>query len=183
MCYFVIPNAPKLSMSAASRQNDVLQMFKGETSQQVNRRHPPPPLPINQREDVFFTSQNNYFEWLRVWKMIVSERNPHNKDLFAFERAQKESFTQLIKRELEELKNIKVSLEMKVKFKKENEEGEIQCIENYFREDHPEFFSKNDDENKIKGYFEDTFEKNNNKIDQWVKEGSGWKVEKLSLST
>ena len=52
--------------------------------------------------------------------MIVSERNPHNKDLFAFERAQKESFTQLIKRELEELKNIKVSLEMKVKFKKEN---------------------------------------------------------------
>ena len=88
-------------MSAASCQNDVFQMFKGENSQQVNRRQTPPinqredventssqqvnrrhtPLPINQREDVFFTSQNNYFEWLRVWKMIVSERNPHNKDL------------------------------------------------------------------------------------------------------
>ena len=48
---------------------------------------------------------------------------------------------------------------MKVKFKKENEEGEIQYIENYFRDDHPEVFSKDDDKNKIKGYFEHTFEK------------------------
>jgi len=35
--------------------------------------------------------------------MIVSERNPHNKDLFEFAIATKESFTQLIKRELKEL--------------------------------------------------------------------------------
>ena len=48
-------------------------------------------------------------------------KKPHNKDLFEFARATKESFTQLIKRELKELKNIKVSLEMKVKFKKEEE--------------------------------------------------------------
>jgi len=87
----------------------------------------------------------------------------------------------LIKSELEELKNINVSLEMKVKFKKQNEEGEIQYIENYFREDHPEVFSINDDENKIKGYVEDTFEKINNKIDEWVTEGSGWEVEKIEL--
>ena len=51
------------NMSAASRQNYVQQMY-GENLQQV---------PPNQREDMFFTSQNNYFEWLRVWKMIVSE--------------------------------------------------------------------------------------------------------------
>jgi len=56
-------------MSAASRQNYVKQMY-GENSQQV---------PPNQRKDVFFTSQNNYFEWLRVWKMIVSEKNPTKK--------------------------------------------------------------------------------------------------------
>jgi len=87
----------------------------------------------------------------------------------------------LIKSDLEELKNIKVSLEMKIEFKKENEEREIQYIENYFREDQPEVFSINDDENKIKGYFEDTFEKINNKLDQWVKEGSGWEVEKIEL--
>ena len=108
-------------------------------------------------------------------------KKTHKKDLFAFERAQKETFTQLIKSDLEELKNIKVSLEMKIEFKKENEEGEIQYIENYFREDQPEVFSINDDENKIKGYFEGTFEKINNKLDQWVKEGSGWEVEKIEL--
>ena len=141
-------------------------MFKGENSQQVNRRQTPP---INQREEnsqqvnrrqtpPINQREKNYFEWLRVWKTIVSERNPHNKDLFAFERAQKESFTQLIKRELEELKYIKVSLDMKVKFKKEN-----------------------DDENKIKGYFKEHFRKINNKIDQWVKGGSGWEVEKIEL--
>ena len=79
------------------------------------------------------------------------------------------------------LQNIKVSLEMKVKFKKENEEGEIQYIKNYFREDHPEVFSKNDDENKIKGDSEDIFEKINNNIDQWVKEGSGWEVGRIEL--
>ena len=54
--------------------------------------------------------------------MVVSETNPYNKDLFAFARATKESFTDLIKRELKELEKIKVSLEMKVKFKKEEEE-------------------------------------------------------------
>ena len=108
-------------------------------------------------------------------------KKTHNKDLFAFATSQKETFTHLIKSELAELKNIKVSLEMKIKFKKENEEGEIQYIENYFRKDQPEVFSKNDDENKIKGYFEDTFEKTNNKIDEWVKEGSGWEVEKIEL--
>ena len=42
------------NMFAASRQNDALQMFKGENSQQVNRRQTPP---INQREDVFLNSQ------------------------------------------------------------------------------------------------------------------------------
>ena len=152
MFYCYIKSVTEFKMSAARRQNDVLQMFYGEIPVEVNRRLRRALNPrVLEIEDVFFTSQNNYYEWLRVWKMIVSERNPHNKDLFAFERAQKESFTQLIKRELEELKNIKVSLEMKVKFKKGNEEGEIQYIENYFREDHPGVFSKNDDENKIKG--------------------------------
>jgi len=119
-------------VSVAKHQNDILQMFYGEIPAQVNRRLSRPLIPRVEIEDVFFTSQNNYNNWLRVWKMIVSERNPHNKDLFEFARATKESFTQLIKKELKELKNIKVSLEMKVKFKKEEEEGQTQYMEHYF---------------------------------------------------
>ena len=49
-------------------------------------------------------SSNKNYKWLHVWKMVVSETNPHNKDLFEFAREIKESFTDLIKRELKELK-------------------------------------------------------------------------------
>ena len=172
---------PNSEMSAARHQNDILQMFYGEIPAQVNRRLPRPLNPrVVEIEDVFFTSQNNYNEWLRVWKMIVSERNPHNKDLFEFARATKESFTQLIKRELKELKNIKVSLEMKVKFKKEEEE-QTQYIEHYFRENEPQVFNANDDENQIEEYFDNIFERINGKIEAWVAEGSGWEVEKIEL--
>jgi len=70
-------------MSAARRQNDVLEMFYGEIPVQVNKRLRRPFNPrMLEIEDVFFTSQNSYNEWLRVWKMIVSERNHINKDLF-----------------------------------------------------------------------------------------------------
>ena len=117
MCFIIVSKVLQNSkMSAARHQNDILQMFYGEIQAQVNRRLP---HPLNPR---VVEVEDNYNGWLRVWKMIVSERNPHNKDLFEFARATKESFTQLIKRELKELKNIKVSLEMKVKFKKEEEE-------------------------------------------------------------
>ena len=168
-------------MSAARHQNDILQMFYGEIPAQVNRRLP---RPLNSRvveiEDVFFTSQNNYNGWLRVWKMIVSERNPHNKDLFEFARATKESYTQLIKRELKELKNIKVSLEMKVKFKKEEEE-QTQYMEQYCRENEPQVFNANDDENQIEEYFDNIFERINGKIEAWVADGTGWEEEKIEL--
>ena len=43
-------------------------------------------------------------------KWLYRKQIPYNKDLFEFARAIKESFTDLIKRELKELKNIKVSL-------------------------------------------------------------------------
>ena len=152
MFYYYIKSVTEFKMSAARHQNDILQMFYGEIPAQVNRRLSRPLNPRVEIEDVFFTSQNNYNKWLRVWKMIVSERNPHNKDLFEFARATKESFTQLIKRELKELKNIKVSLEMKVKFKKEEEEEQTQYIEHYFRENEPQVFNANDDENQIEDY-------------------------------
>ena len=183
MFYCYIKSVTEFKMSAARRQNDVLQMFYGETPAQVNRRLPRPLNPrVVEIEEVFFTSQNNYYEWLRVWKMIVSERCPHNKDLFEFARSTKESFTQLIKRELKELKNIKVSLEMKVKFKKEIEEEQTQYIEHYFRENEPQVFNENDVENQIEEYFDNIFERINGKIEAWVADGSGWEVEKMNVA-
>ena len=106
-------------MSVARNQKDIFQMFYGEIPEKIKKSLPRPLKPLVEIEDEFYTSTNNNNKWLHVWKMVVSETNPHNKDLFEFARATKESFTELIKRELKELKNIKVSLEMKIKFKKE----------------------------------------------------------------
>jgi len=66
--YSYIKSVTEFNMSAARRQNDVLQMFYNEIPAQVNRRLPHPPLNPHKIEDVFFTSKNNFSEWLRVWK-------------------------------------------------------------------------------------------------------------------
>ena len=179
LCYY-IKSVTEPKMSVASYQNDVLNMFYGEIP---GKKSLPRPLkPLIEIEDEFYVStNNNIYKWLRVWKMVVSETNPHNKDLFEFARSIKESFTDLIKRELKELKNIKVSLEMKIKFKKEEEEKQTQYMEQYFRENEPQLFYAHDDEKKIEEYFDSIFEIINGKIEAWVAEGSGWEVDKISL--
>ena len=70
---------------------------------------------------------------------------------------------------------------MKVKFKKVREEEETQYMEQYFRENEPQVFYANDDENEIEEYFDNIIEKINGKIEAWVAEGSGWEVEKIEL--
>ena len=168
-------------MSVARNQKDIFQMFYGEIPEKIKKSLPRPLKPLIEIEDEFYISTNNNNKWLHVWKMVVSETNPHKKDLFEFARATKESFTDLIKRELKELKNIKVSLEMKIKFKKEEEGKQTQYMEQYFRENEPQVFHENDDENEIEEYFDNIFEIINGKIEAWVAEGSGWELEKIEL--
>ena len=67
---------------------------------------------------------------------------------------------------------------MKVKFKKEEEEEQTQYMEQYFRENEPQVFHTNNDENEIEEYFDNIFEIINGKIEAWVAEGSGWEVKK-----
>lgn len=51
--------------------------------------------------DVFTVTHSNFEEWLHVWRMDLSDRNANNNDLFAFARASKASFTDLIENEIE----------------------------------------------------------------------------------
>ena len=167
-------------MSIARNQKDIFQMFYGEIPEKIKKSLPRPLKSLFEIEDEFYITTNKNNKWLRVWKMVVSKKSPYNKDLFKFARSIKESFTDLIKRELKELKNIKVSLEMKIKFKKEEEE-KTQYMEQYFRENDTQIFYANDDENDIEEYFDNIFEKINGKIEAWVAEGSGWEIEKIDL--
>ena len=96
-------------MAAARYSSDVLQMFYGSIPEKnINL---PQTLKPNYvvPYDRFIISQNNFQDWLRVWRMTVSEENPNNKDLFVFTREKKEKFTDLVENEIQKFKSVKVS--------------------------------------------------------------------------
>ena len=87
-------------MAAARYSSDVLQMFYGPIPEEENGNLPQPLEPSYVvLYDRFILSQNNFQEWLRIWRMAVSEENPNNNDLLVFARETKAKFTDLIEKE------------------------------------------------------------------------------------
>ena len=79
-------------------------MFYGPITEAENINLPQPLQPdVVEIDDVFILARNNFQEWLRVWKMVVSEGNVTNKDLLAFARETKAKFTDLVENEIKEL--------------------------------------------------------------------------------
>ena len=78
-------------MSAQDYTSEVLRKFYGPIAEQENVGLPQPLIPeAIEVYDVFMLSRrDNFREWLRVWKMVVSEENPYNNDLLAFARENK----------------------------------------------------------------------------------------------
>ena len=104
-------------MAAARYSSDVLQMFYDPIPEEENRNLPQPLKPSYVvLYDRFILSQTNFQEWLRTWRMAVSEKNPNNKDLLVFARETKEKFTDLVENEIQKLKGVKVSFGLQVKF-------------------------------------------------------------------
>ena len=74
-------------MAAGRFSSDVLQMFYGLITEDENINLPQPLQPeVVVIEDIFILARNNFQEWLRVWKMVVSEENEDNNDLLMFAR-------------------------------------------------------------------------------------------------
>ena len=91
-------------MAAARYSSDVLQMFYGPIPEEENRNLPPALQPdLVVLYDRFLLSQTNFQEWLRIWRMVVSEENPNNKDLLVFARETKEKFTDLVENKIQKL--------------------------------------------------------------------------------
>ena len=121
-------------MAAARYSSDVLQMFYGPIPNEEKRNLPEPLEPdLTVLYDGFKVYQNNFQEWLRVWRMDVSQENPNNKDLLMFARENKEKFTDLVEQEILKLKSVKVSFGLQVKFSIERNGGK-QDMEHYFFE-------------------------------------------------
>ena len=168
-------------MAAASYSWDVLQLFYGPTPREENRNLPEPLNPrLTVRYDEFKITQNNFQEWLRVWRMDVSGTNPKNKDLFRFARENIERFTDLVEQEILKLKNVKVSFALEVKFSIERD-GETQYMKHYFENKKPHNFNRYDKE-EIKEKLDEFIENTKGEIEVWSEMGSGWVVEKINIA-
>ena len=153
-------------------------MFYGPIPEEENRNLPQALQPVVVfHYDMFLLARSNFQEWLRVWRMDVSEGNANNNDLLAFARATQEKFTGLVENEIKELRSIKVSFGLKVKFSIERN-GETQYMEHYFRENEPHGFNRND-EDQIKEKFDSFIERTKGEIESWSEKGSGWVVDRI----
>jgi len=84
-------------MAAARYSSDVLQMFYDPIPREERTNLPEPLKPVfTALYDGFQISQKDFQEWLRVWRMAISKRNPNNKDLLRFARENKEKITDLV---------------------------------------------------------------------------------------
>ena len=109
-------------MAAERYSSDVLEMFYGPIPRRENRNLSEPQTPRpTVWYDGFKITQNNFQEWLRVWRMDVSETNPNNRDILRFARENEQKFTDLVEQEILKLKNVKVSFALAVKFSRERD--------------------------------------------------------------
>ena len=104
-------------MGAEKFTSDVLRMFYGGITEAENRNPPRPLRPdLVVTYDTFLVVRNNLEEWLRVWRMSLSEGNPNNKDLLAFASENKAKYVDLIENKIRKLRRIKVGFGLKAMF-------------------------------------------------------------------
>ena len=96
-------------MAAANFSRDVLEMFYGPIED--NQRLPNPIRPA--KRDKFEIVRNNFNDWLRSWRMWVTN---NNKDLFKFFQNTKDSFINVCKKEVETMKSVKIQFSLNVRF-------------------------------------------------------------------
>jgi len=77
--------------------------------------------------------------------MDVSKRYVNDNDLLAFARATKAKFTDLIENKISNVKSVKVSFGLKIKFSIERN-CKMQYMEHYFRENKPLNFNRHDED-------------------------------------
>ena len=125
-------------MAAARYPSDVLERFYGPIPRRENLLLPEPSNgAVEPVFDEFELNQNNFGEWLREWRMNVSQQNPNRGDLNMFERGNRTKIIDLIEKEIQELKSVRVSFQMQVKFSRERD-GAMEEMKHFFQNDNPQ---------------------------------------------
>ena len=111
-------------MAAANFSRDVLEMFYCPIEENQRLR---PPISPNIRGE-FEIVRNNFNDWLRVWKMRATK---NKKDLFKFFQSTKNSFMNVCKNEVENMKSVKIQFSLLVRFHMIRDEKEEE-MDHYF---------------------------------------------------
>ncbi|KAL9987123.1 hypothetical protein ACROYT_G001374 [Oculina patagonica] len=159
-------------MAAARYSSEVLQAMMEENLREFQRNP--------QRNETFLLAQSDFNEWLRVWKIAIPEGGRASKDLFVFQKKKKGKFVNLVKNEIRDLKSVKVSFGLQIKFTKENfETGVTQEMKHYFKEREPHVFNENNKQQIIQE-FDRFIERAKGQIEAWSERGSGWVIERIT---
>ena len=157
-------------MAAAKFSRDVLEMFYGPIEE--NQRLIAPISPSIRGG--FEIVRNNFNEWLRVWKMRVTN---NNKDLFKFFQKTKKSFINVCTNEVETLKSVKIQFSLLVRFYMIRDEKEEE-INHYFNRMQPVILNEHNIDilNLLLNQFIDEVK---GKIEAWSERGSEWILDKI----
>ena len=98
-------------MAAANFSKDILEMFYGSISQEVQQRLRPPIRP--ERGADFEIVRNDFNNWLSVWKMIVPRGN---RDILKFFQRTKNRFIDVCENEVWNFKSVKINFGLLVRF-------------------------------------------------------------------
>ena len=133
------------------------------------------PNPISpDKRDEFKIGRNNFNDWLRSWRMRVTN---NNKDLFKFFQSTKDSFINVCKKEVETMKSVKIQFSLNVAFHTyRNEEKEE--MNHYFNRMQPVILNQHNID-IIKPLLNQFIDNVKGEIEAWSERGSGWIMDKI----
>ena len=157
-------------MAAANFSRDVLEMFYGPIEENQRLIAPMAPTIMGEFEIV----RNNFDQWLRVWKMRATK---NNKDLFKFYQKTKNSFINVCKNEVEELKSVKIQFSLLVKFHM-TRDGKVEEMEHYFNRMQPVIVNEHNIDT-LNPSLNQFIHEVKGEIEAWSEKGSGWIMDKI----
>ena len=157
-------------MSAANFSRDVLEMFYGPIEDKQRLPNPINPNVIGE----FEIARNNFNNWLRVWKMLVTK---NNKDLFKFFQKTKNSFINVCEKEVEIMKSAKIQFSLNVAFHI-NRDGKKEEMNHYFNRMRPVILNEHN-KDIIKPLLNQFIDQVKGEIEAWSERGSGWIMDKI----
>ena len=151
-------------MAAANFSRDVLEMFYGPIEENQRLR-----ALISPSVGGFTIVRTNFNQWLRVWKMQVTN---NNKDLLKFFQKTKNSFINVCMNEVADLKSVKIQFGLVVRFYMIRDEKRQQ-MDHYFNRMRPVIFNEHNVDilNQLLNQFIDEVK---GEIEAWSERGSGW---------